>query len=868
MELPQVIRDSGLWKRLQGQTELAAAIGSLRETAGALADTISRLLPEYTDHSIRHMDMLWRTADVVLTAEETEALSVGESFILAASFYLHDLGMAFAATELGLGEIQRSNPYRQFLSRMRDACRDPDAWEELRPSMERRAVSLAVRQLHAELAYRLATEPIPGVGTFLIEPQRLREAWGPHVGRVAESHHWNLDRVEAELGRQGQIPLAGAHKGDLGFVACLLRLIDYAHINRDRASTIERALRQDIPAESLMHWLAQERIDGPHRDGAELIYSSAGSIGDVDAWWLYYQMLCGLDAEIRNVRRYLDQRHVSHGRLSLASVRGASSPEDCAAFIQTDGFIPIEVNIRTGSIERLVEILGGESLYGPNKIVPLRELIQNAVDALALKSVTAHSDPERQAAGFPIQVTLTSKGEPTLEVADHGVGMSRKVMQDYLVTIASDYWRSDQFYSDFPQATERGFRPAGRFGIGFISVFMISDEARVSSNREGAERLQLSLRGVGRRGEIRTLGTSSGSGTSVALKLRADSVEAFERLPHSVRCLAPMVENPLRVDADGSVTTIEPGWWLERPVEDFIKATNASIRVLEPLSAGRVYDPPSVGARIQVPYPGLPYWYRGVGQDDEAANPWSRRWPEWRNRDRRIVAHPFHRMTVICSRGIALSTIYTPGFVGFVNVDEVVPDASRTHARTFSAEQFLREARTAVKASVVENLNGLSEQAFVTPNLEFVETCMALYGTDVVRDSSIRWVSAVRPPGDIEMLNSLDLLERIVRSECVRLSEGTGPWTSMKRWAGAEVLRSERDVEIVLGTDVRGLRYDEEKITGSLDKLVPRRSVGLSFVLELIAEGWQVPIKDLIEAETWDLQRDRLFGELKRPRQL
>ena len=96
---------------------------------------------------------------------------------------------------------------------------------------------------------------------------------------------------------------------------------------------------------------------------------------------------------------------------------------------------------------------------------------------------------------------------PELEVMDSGVGMTRKVLTDHL-----DFHRvglSDLgVHSDFPSASSKGFRPAGRFGIGFLSVFMLGEEVSVESNRDGGERYRLHLRGVGRRGEVRAIAGS------------------------------------------------------------------------------------------------------------------------------------------------------------------------------------------------------------------------------------------------------------------------------------------------------------------------------------------------------------------------
>ena len=193
----------------------------------------------------------------------------------------------------------------------------------------------------------------------------------------------------------------------------------------------------------------------------------------------------------------------------------------------------MEVNIRAGSIDRLVEILGGETLYGPNPLVPVRELLQNAEDALALKRVLATTDIDTVSAEAPIRLGLRTVDRPYLEIIDHGIGMSREIMQEYLVTIVSDFWNSELFHSDFPQAMDRGFRPAGSFGIGFVSIFMIASSVEVSSNRPGGERLLLCLRGLDRRGHLRLLDSAPGSGTTIKVWLRAESLESLTNCPVS-----------------------------------------------------------------------------------------------------------------------------------------------------------------------------------------------------------------------------------------------------------------------------------------------------------------------------------------------
>ena len=426
MDLPASVIESRLYGALTKDQELLSILQSVREVVATLAATTDRTVPNYTDHTVKHMDALWGVADQIFTVEESNLLTPAEAFLLGVSFYLHDVGMAYAATSEGLDILKCSEPFKSFMASISEA-------ERKLPSSIARAVAISVRRLHADAARELAINEIPGSkGIYIFQAKTIRDVWGTTCGEIASSHHWTIAQLESHFGLRGDVPLPGGRRADLLYVSSCLRLVDYAHINRERASTMARALRFPLGTDSLVHWLAQEHIDGPLRDdGAYLVYRAAKPIGDVEAWWLFYEMMSGLDAEIRGVTRILDQRHGNYKRLSLRGVRGATSPDDAAAFIPPLGFLPIEVNLRTGSIDKLVELLAGETLYGPNPMAAVRELIQNARDAVMLKSEVAVDPADRAALSLPITINLTTKGPaPLLQVIDYGIGMTKLVITD------------------------------------------------------------------------------------------------------------------------------------------------------------------------------------------------------------------------------------------------------------------------------------------------------------------------------------------------------------------------------------------------------------------------------------------------------
>ncbi len=670
-EMPSLVADSGLFRRLQLDQQLLNGVQSLRANAESLAETISRTVPTFTDHTIRHMDSLWQVTDRVLTPDEMAKISVGEAFILACSFYLHDIGMAYACTEDGLRRIQSSPQYQSLIAQAPAGERD-------HPDTLAKALAHAVRALHANAAVELSTKPVPGTSIYLMEPMQLREAWGGTCGDVAASHNWSIEEVDRKFGSLGNTAMPGGRSGDLGYVASILRLADYAHFGRGRARSIDRALRGPIEAESIVHWQAQEQIDGPERDGADLVYRAAAPIASVDAWWLQYEMLKGLDDEIRMVRRYLDRRRSSEGKLSLQGVRGITSPEEAAAFVPTSGFLPIEINLRTGSIERLVQLLAGESLYGPEPMAAVRELIQNARDAVMLKAATASSDFERASLSIPIRVELsTSPAGSRLEVTDPGIGMTRRVMTDFLISIASDYW-STQFHSDFPNVASKDFEPAGRFGIGFLSVFMLGDSVTVESNRSGGERHSLQLRGVGRRGEIRTNAATSGSGTAVRVQLRQSVVPALKSLDGLVRAFAPMLQHEIAVEEDGKSTTIKPGWLDGLTPDEFgVWTQRASGYLLRGQKGRRARRSSSYD--FDLPIDMLPHFLSSElvrRRSQMSLSPWPTWWPEYREKGVRLLA-TFHGVTILSLKGIAVQSLPTPGFSGIIDIQSASPDVSR-----------------------------------------------------------------------------------------------------------------------------------------------------------------------------------------------
>lgn len=527
---PERISNSGLWTRVSAREAYVTATREIRKTAAALSQRIATALPEYTDHSVVHMDSLWEVADQVLTRDEVTRFTPSEAFLLASSFYVHDLGMALPATGAGKEEIRKTDAYK--VARARFAKLSPGGGNKA----DELALREATRELHAKKALDLATKPLPGLGTFLLEGTEFRGRWGNLIGTVSESHHWTLSEIERLLGSQGAIPGPDGDVLDLAYVASVLRIIDFAHINRSRAPQMERFLRPELPRQSELHWNAQARITGPRRDGDALVFGCTEPITDIEAWWLFHDFALGLDAEIKGVYEYLRTRTVSACRFSLQAVKGVEDPAVFNRYVRLpEQVVPVDIRVQPDSMERVVELLGGRHIYGDDRLAPIRELIQNARDALELRAAVERTDDRPSTPGRITIALERTNDRCVLKVADNGVGMTRTVVRRHLVSVGSDFWNSVEFYRRFSKAVDAGFRPIGRFGIGFLSVFMLGDHVEVETEAAGNERIRLTLEGVGRRGELIEMPATGQPGTEVRIVLKTAVDELTPNLAAVVR---------------------------------------------------------------------------------------------------------------------------------------------------------------------------------------------------------------------------------------------------------------------------------------------------------------------------------------------
>ena len=460
-----------------------------------LSQTIQTDLPGLTLHDERHFTALWERAS--LLTGKAFPLNPVEAFVLGGAILLHDAGHALATYRGRLEELQKTPQWRDKLAMaLRQPTGEPatkDAMANPPAEVKDRVLFDTLRVLHAQRAVQLAEygviDPATGDTLHLIDDDQIRKHLGESMGLIAASHHWNLDQLEAKLqtkvGAISGMPDAWAI--DPIKIACVLRCADAIQIDQTRAPDFLYA-QLLIRGVSDLHWRAQNRLASPtldHKDPKSLLFTSTKAFerNEADAWWIAFDAINQADKEIQQTNIFLGD--LGRPTLSVARIRDANSPERLALSVKTRGWRPVSAEVKISNVGRVVSWFGGEALYGKDLTVPIRELVQNASDA-----VRARRAIEPANGSYKGQIVLSiSEGKDNgmdgfwLSVEDDGIGMSERTLVGPLLDFGTSGWASELLQVEFPGLAGHNLRQTGRYGIGFFSVFMLTERVVVDSRR-------------------------------------------------------------------------------------------------------------------------------------------------------------------------------------------------------------------------------------------------------------------------------------------------------------------------------------------------------------------------------------------------
>ncbi len=481
----------------------------LRDSITGWLEFIPQTFPHYTRHTIAHSDeIIGKLSNLLFEGiEPVINLSYTEMYILAASAYLHDAGMV--ASDKEKSEIFDSGDWRKWTTntgggakriaeiekfRLDDGI-DKDKRNFLADVQMRFLIAEFLRRTHHRRASRVMMQHQSVLGRFAFDNDMLLET----INSVCVAHGLR----QHELRDDERFPERRLIRNDMvnvRFMAILLRIGDLLDMSNDRACPLLMNAACPLPADSLAHWTQYKRIKhfmvAPDKIEIRAECNNQKEHQVLQDWcqWLVEETIAATTI-MTHAERLSEWQCPEITLFDDGSGTIVIRPAEGASYIPSRWILKLD---NEAIFERLIK-----DAYEDTSVF-IRELIQNALDAnrcqmyidAETRGIERPEYPtqfeENVRNRYPVKIGLEEKkikneisgdeeNVQVLTVEDCGIGMDRDIIEHYFLQIGRSYYITDAFRRLFT------FVPTSRFGIGFLSVFAVSDHVTVETYKPGAK---------------------------------------------------------------------------------------------------------------------------------------------------------------------------------------------------------------------------------------------------------------------------------------------------------------------------------------------------------------------------------------------
>lgn len=550
----QIVLPTRLRNLLETDRSLKGAVDlTLADFELWLGDNKLAFFPDYTDHGPVHVRDVIESAVALIADPAWPALTAADAAALVLSAVLHDCAMHLSE-EGFLQLISGSFPPRPTLASDRPW---PQLWDAFlaeasrfdgrtlmrlfgdttkprRPpkspsgytKRDRLLIGDFLRRHHPRLAHEIAMFGVPGPSAERLQITRMAEPLRFIAGLIARSHGIDLRDAAELLPDDERRQFAYVHAP---FLMGVLRIADYIQIQRERAPGQVLLVRGLTSPFSRREWQTHGVIDAihaTHEDPEALFVKTAPPSA---------QLFVKIRHLLSDIQRELDMTWAVLGevygrfkgldQLGLTIRRIRSNLDDVEAFGRTVPYLPRHVHFDTAGADLLKLLI--VPLYGATPSVGIRELIQNAVDAIRERRDLATA-PALSSDAPAVMVDVINTGEhPRVVVTDHGVGTAADVVTNYFLRAGASYRHSDAWRIQHTDASGRSrVLRSGRFGVGALAAFLLGDTVEVTTRHVDAVE-GLSFTGTVSDDVIEIRWSSADVGTTVTIPLSTEAASAL-----------------------------------------------------------------------------------------------------------------------------------------------------------------------------------------------------------------------------------------------------------------------------------------------------------------------------------------------------
>lgn len=488
------VEETSLWKELSNRnTEVAKHLGpNVVAVCNEAADRMKAMAgyaPQYTLHDERHLLRTTELMSLVL-GDEVKKLNEVELALLILSAFFHDQGMLPSDSDLSL--LRKSEEFKLF----------QDNWRVDHPNYAETSKQLADPTVSTERKERLGAQ-IGELDTAMLtdflrrghgrrssehvlsqyQSDKRIEVQGvnlsPLIARLCEGHALPADDINPSQGFRYDEQV-GTYCVNMPFLAAVLRLADILDFDRERTpEVLFKSIHFTSPV-SLFEWEKHRAVEGWTISEELIRFSVKCKHPAYQAAALAYMGWIDQELEAAHSICRRQPRDISGYHLRLPTHVDRSR-------IEPDGdsyrYHDLEFSL---SRDEIIRLLMTDELYGGEHLC-IRELLQNSLDALRYRlALFAESDTQWSKGKVEFCHFVDDDGYEVVECRDNGVGMDEGIIRRFLVKVGRSYYRSPDFERERTRLRASGndFDPCSRFGIGFMSCFMLGDRITIETRKD------------------------------------------------------------------------------------------------------------------------------------------------------------------------------------------------------------------------------------------------------------------------------------------------------------------------------------------------------------------------------------------------
>lgn len=419
---------------------------------------------EYTLHDETHSLKIIRIMGRIIPPETLVQLNDIELAFLILSAYLHDIGMTcsyserediIAASSEYQSLLKIDSLYEEYLefqkignNRAVTRIEDKIFTEFLRRNHVKRSADF-IESLLSDGEFKLAVDDIL-LYKYLIN---ICDSHGEPVACLKDNRKYPRNT------------LIGEKYVNIQYVSLILRMADILDLDPERTPKVIYDFVSPEDPTSIIEWKKHRSIIGWDISSNRVVFEAECTSPEVERALRIFMEWIEIERKesFELLKNYHDDISVKyllllHEPLNMDRIRSDGS------YIYSD----VKFHLH---YEKIIELLMGQRLYR-NPITALRELLQNAIDAIKARRFLNSNKYEK----FEPKVTVEYKND-FLVIEDNGIGMDDKVFNEFFLQVGTSYYKQPRFF-------DTNLDVVSEFGIGVLSAFMVADSMVIESRME------------------------------------------------------------------------------------------------------------------------------------------------------------------------------------------------------------------------------------------------------------------------------------------------------------------------------------------------------------------------------------------------